>query len=50
MSATSCWRWRERVAAALEQQAREASETLDGDARWSLPTRLHAVRRDRAKR
>jgi antitoxin StbD len=43
---------RERVAAALEQQAREASETLDGDAALELANReLHAVRRGpRAKR
>jgi len=37
MSATSCGGGRERVAAALEQQAREASETSTMR-RWSLPT------------
>jgi PHD/YefM family antitoxin component YafN of YafNO toxin-antitoxin module len=43
---------RERVAAALEQQAREASETLDADEATKLANReLHAIRRERrAKR
>jgi hypothetical protein len=43
---------RERVAAALEQQAREAGETLDADEALELATReLHAMRRTRrAKR
>jgi hypothetical protein len=39
---------RERVAAALEQQAREASETLDADEAMELANReLHAMRRQR---
>jgi hypothetical protein len=39
---------RERVAAALEQQAREASETFDGDEAMQLANReLHAMRRER---
>ena len=43
---------RERVAAALAQQARDASETLDADEAMKLANReLHAVRRQRrAKR
>ncbi len=39
---------RERVAAALEQHAREASETLDGDQAMELAnSELHAMRRER---
>jgi hypothetical protein len=39
---------RERVAAALEQQAREAGETLDADEALELANReLHAMRRQR---
>ena len=39
---------RERVAAALEQQAREAGETLDADAAMELAnSELHAMRRER---
>jgi PHD/YefM family antitoxin component YafN of YafNO toxin-antitoxin module len=39
---------RERVAAALEQQAREAGETLDAEAAMELANReLHAMRRER---
>lgn len=43
---------RERVAAALEQQAREAGETLDADEALELANEeLHATRRERhAKR
>jgi hypothetical protein len=43
---------RERVAAALERQAREAGETIDADGATELANReLHAVRRARrAKR
>ena len=43
---------RERVAAALEKQARDASETLDADEAMKLANReLHAVgRQPRAKR
>jgi hypothetical protein len=43
---------RHRVAAALEQQAREAGETLDADGALELADReLHAMRRTkRAKR
>jgi len=39
---------RQRVAAALEEQAREASETLDADEAMELANReLHAMRRQR---
>ena len=39
---------RERVAAVLEQQAREAGETLDADAAMELANQeLHAMRRQR---
>lgn len=39
---------RERVAAALEQQARETSETLDADEAMKLAdSELHAMRRER---
>jgi hypothetical protein len=39
---------RERVAAALEQQAREAGETLDAEAAMELAnSELHAMRRER---
>ncbi|MGH2926623.1 MAG: hypothetical protein ACRDL8_00280 [Solirubrobacteraceae bacterium] len=39
---------RERVAAALEQQARETTETLDADEAVKLANReLHAMRRER---
>jgi PHD/YefM family antitoxin component YafN of YafNO toxin-antitoxin module len=39
---------RERVAAALEQQASEATETLDPDEAMQLANReLHAMRRER---
>ena len=39
---------RERVAAALEQQARDATKTLDADEAMELANReLHAMRRER---
>jgi PHD/YefM family antitoxin component YafN of YafNO toxin-antitoxin module len=39
---------RERVAAALERQAREAGETIDGDEALELAYQeLHALRRER---
>jgi PHD/YefM family antitoxin component YafN of YafNO toxin-antitoxin module len=40
---------RERVAAALERQTREASESIDADAALELANEeLHAMRRERA--